>query len=321
MSSIPSSCNDSSPTLQNGSKTRDFAIVFDIDGVLIHDGTVIEGAPEILKSLYSHHIPYVLLTNGGGESEESRAQRLSKLFGVEIDASRIILSHTPLNRKSGKGMFNTEYHQKILHIGRNDEEIDRILDNYGYTNRISLTQFADQYPFLLPYSRKDHENYYKFSHEEQLEMSTKDEPIDTIILVDTPVDWLESLQVCCDLILSDGRVGHLLDYSKEGTEQKVKVKVCNPDLVYQGVACRPRFTMGAFIESLDALFYNMNGKQQHLKCEYFGKPCKVTYDYAKNVLIEQFKSYHSGHEDRNSVDDLTIYAIGDNPLSDIKGMF
>ncbi|EFC35808.1 predicted protein [Naegleria gruberi] len=77
--------------------------------------------------------------------------------------------------------------------------------------------------------------------------------------------------------------------------------------------------MGAFLEALDTLFFISNGKRQHLQYELFGKPHKVTYDYAKKVLIDQLRSSHAGHEDRDNVDDMTIYAIGDNPLSDIKG--
>jgi len=56
-----------------------------------------------------------------------------------------------------------------------------------------------------------------------------------------------------------------------------------------------------------------------MKCDLYGKPYKVTYDYAKKVMIEQLKAYHEGHENRENMDDMTIYAIGDNPLSDIKG--
>jgi len=225
---------------------KEFAIVFDIDGVLIHDGTVIDGVPEIIKSLHDHHIPFVFVTNGGGETESERAGRLSKLFGLTIDPSRVIMAHTPLTKRSLFGNEekpSEESNERVLFIGRDDVSCDKILENYGYSNRVSLRKFAEKHPYLLPYSMKEHENYYKFSHEEQLKNSENDR-IDSIFFLDTPIDWLETLQLTCDLLLSDGRVGHLLDFSRD--EQKVKVCFCNPDLVYQGVCSQPRFTMGAF---------------------------------------------------------------------------
>ncbi|KAL9649790.1 hypothetical protein ABK040_009604 [Willaertia magna] len=288
---------------------RNLAIVFDIDGVLIHDGKVIDGVIDILNDLYKHHIPFVFVTNGGGETEEERATFLSTLFGIKIDPERIILAHTPLRKHASPN-------EKVLYIGRNEYSCDKIMENYGFKNRISLSQFREKYPMYLPYTMKDHENYFKFNNKEQLELS-KNDKINSIVVLDTPVDWLESLQICCDLLLSDGRIGHQLDFTDPNTKQEVNINFCNPDLVYQGICIHPRFTQGAFRECLNCLFLKMNHNTLPLNCKLFGKPFEITYNYAKEILLEQLKKYHQFEND--SLDDLTIYAIGDNPLSDIKG--
>lgn len=71
--------------------------------------------------------------------------------------------------------------------------------------------------------------------------------------------------------------------------------------MYAGKAKDPRFTQGAFRECLEHLFYHCTGRK--LRVNLYGKPNKVTYDYAKKVL-------------NNMSDKIkTVYAIGDNPLS------
>src|SRR5690242_773126 len=59
------------------SRIPSFAFAFDIDGVLLRSSQPIPGARESLSYLRKHHIPFILLTNGGGKTEKQRTQDLN----------------------------------------------------------------------------------------------------------------------------------------------------------------------------------------------------------------------------------------------------
>lgn len=56
------------------------AFAFDIDGVLIRGGIVLDQGKRALKLLKERNIPHVFLTNGGGVTEAKKALELSKKF-------------------------------------------------------------------------------------------------------------------------------------------------------------------------------------------------------------------------------------------------
>lgn len=66
-----------------------------IDGVLLRSSKPLPRAHRALSYLQSHRIPFILLTNGGGKSEQERVQQLSQLLEVPLDISMFIQSHTP----------------------------------------------------------------------------------------------------------------------------------------------------------------------------------------------------------------------------------
>ena len=77
-----------------------------IDGVLLRSSEPLPRAHRTLSFLQSHHIPFILLTNGGGKSEQERVQQLSQLLQVPLDTSMFVQSHTPFaelaNTTNGK---------------------------------------------------------------------------------------------------------------------------------------------------------------------------------------------------------------------------
>ncbi len=73
------------------------AVVLDVDGVL-HKGYVpIPGAREALERLEAARVPFIFVTNSGGESEEDKAARYRQALGWDaISPARLVQSHTPL---------------------------------------------------------------------------------------------------------------------------------------------------------------------------------------------------------------------------------
>ncbi|KAF3941286.1 hypothetical protein ABW19_dt0201049 [Dactylella cylindrospora] len=91
-------------------KPLDYAFAFDIDGVLLRGRTPLPGATKALLTLQKHHVPFILLTNGGGKHESERVEELSHLLDVPITEDMFIQSHTPFKGLVGK-------YNSILAIG------------------------------------------------------------------------------------------------------------------------------------------------------------------------------------------------------------
>ena len=59
------------------------------------ESTPIPAAREALLYLQQQRIPFILLTNGGGKSEEERVAEVSEKLQVSMDKSMFVQSHTP----------------------------------------------------------------------------------------------------------------------------------------------------------------------------------------------------------------------------------
>lgn len=57
---------------------------------------VLPSTKKALERLKTQNIPFILLTNGGGVDEKTKARRLSSAIGTKIDEKQVILAHTPL---------------------------------------------------------------------------------------------------------------------------------------------------------------------------------------------------------------------------------
>lgn len=62
----------------------DYALAFDIDGVLMLGTNAIPAGAKALQLLEKRKIPYILLTNGGGKWEPDRVAELSDRLGVNV---------------------------------------------------------------------------------------------------------------------------------------------------------------------------------------------------------------------------------------------
>lgn len=78
-----------------------FGFAFDIDGVLLRGKNLLPKANTVLEMLSERDIPYVLLTNGGGDSERNFADVLRER-GLFVSADRIVLAHTPMKNLIGE---------------------------------------------------------------------------------------------------------------------------------------------------------------------------------------------------------------------------
>lgn len=66
--------------------------------MLLKRRNTISRARETLLRLRLEKIPFILLTNGGGQSESDRVSELSRLLDAPISVPMLVQSHTPFGR-------------------------------------------------------------------------------------------------------------------------------------------------------------------------------------------------------------------------------
>ena len=52
----------------------------------------------MLRFLEEQHVPFILLTNGGGKREKDRVADLSQKLGVPLTTDNFVQSHTPFRQ-------------------------------------------------------------------------------------------------------------------------------------------------------------------------------------------------------------------------------
>lgn len=103
----------------------EFAIVFDVDGVLLHDYHPIKGAQKAMQLVHNYKIPYIFLSNGGGRVEEIQAMNYSKALETEIPVERVIVSHTPM-----KDLVPKYKNQRVLIFGLEKDHTMQLAKKY-----------------------------------------------------------------------------------------------------------------------------------------------------------------------------------------------
>ena len=263
-----------------------FAFVIDLDGVVFKRSIIgyelIPGSSKALELVRSRDIPVIFLSNGTSQLESEKAASLNKLLGSDIyTASDVVLASTPFAELAKKYQ-----HGRVLIVSRSTEESAKFAKNHNWKNYISVQDYSKSNPILYPSNK----------HSTKTEMQGQ-ETIDAIMIYSEPQDWAEAIQIICDCCHYSGHLG------KESSEQ-IPVYSTNPDLVYATNHSVPRLTLGSFVQFCQLAYRNYTSKA--LVVEQCGKPYSPCYRECE-------KRFHSNRD----ID--MIFAIGDNPSSDIQG--
>ena len=153
-----------------------------------------------------------------------------------------------------------------------------------------------------------------------------------ILVWSSPRDWCLDLQVILDLLLSNGgRIG--TRSGKNGNKSlpnrgylqdgQPKLFFCNPDLEWSTSHHHPRFAQGAFREALNGIWAHRTAGEAELSYTILGKPTAATYKYGEKVLQAYHQHINSTIDENGDIKLAnhikTVYMVGDNPESDIKG--
>ncbi|KAI5281026.1 hypothetical protein KEM54_003440, partial [Ascosphaera aggregata] len=279
-----------------------FAFGFDVDGVLLRGKEAIPEAKEALKVLngqndFGIRIPFFLVTNSGGKTEEERCQELSGLLDTRILPSQFICAHTPMKQLSLK------YHT-VLVIGTDPEKCRRVGLSYGFQDVLTTHDFIKSDPTITPFK-----TLTMAEHEVAVKRSLNEIVIEAILVLGSSRDWGADQQVILDLCMSQGgRYGTRSKTFDEGPA----IYFTHEEAVWSTDNDWPRIGLGAFKRSLQEIFACLTGRQ--LTIIIFGKPETVLFQFAEHML----RDYRIDQHDLIRPPE-TIYFIGDSPDSDVRG--
>uniref|UniRef100_A0A674JIL2 Haloacid dehalogenase-like hydrolase domain-containing 5 n=1 Tax=Terrapene triunguis TaxID=2587831 RepID=A0A674JIL2_9SAUR len=266
-----------------------FGFLFDIDGVLVRGKTPIPAAKKAFQKLVNSQgqflVPVVFVTNAGNCLRQKKADQLSHILGISQD--QVVMSHSPLR------MFK-RYHDKCVLVSGQGPLLD-IAKYLGFCQPITIDILRETYPLL---DMVDHDRRPKVL------VSAL-----SVVLFGEPVRWETNLQLIIDVLLTAGCPGkphHQASYPH------IPVLACNMDLMWMAEAQSPRFGHGTFMVCLENIYKKITGKE--LKYEaLMGKPSELTYHYAEYLIRMQAAQRHWKKPIQ------TLYAIGDNLMTDIYG--
>ena len=134
-------------------------IALDIDGVLRKGNFPVQNASKTIRLLKTPladispkfagiqaNIPFVLMTNGGGNLERAKAEELNKILGIKEDWMKLreddmLLCHTPLRELAA------DYKDKYVIAAGLGNILDISLE-YGFNKVITIDEYSALFPFL-----------------------------------------------------------------------------------------------------------------------------------------------------------------------------
>ncbi|KAJ5240178.1 phosphatase [Penicillium chermesinum] len=285
-----------------GTTSEDFALAFDIDGVLIRGGTAIPEAIEAMKYIngenpYGIRVPYIFLTNGGGKSEQERCDDLSRQLQSNVVPGQFICGHTPMREMAEK--YNT-----VLVIGGEGEKCRIVAEAYGFKNVITPGDIIKTKPDTAPFRKLTEEEW---NNSRTLDLENLQ--IEAVFVFADSRDWASDQQIILDVLMTkEGRLGHRSEVFNEGPP----LYFSHNDVVWSTSHEYTRIGMGALRASVEALYKAVTGVE--LNTFAFGKPQIGTFQFATRFL-QQWRSVSHGIDKPPA----TVYFFGDTPESDIRG--
>lgn len=249
---------------------------------------------------YKAQIPYILVTNGGGVSEVDRAARLSKELQHPIQPHQVLQAHTVL-----QSLTKLYDDKPILVIGGPDKPpggVRGIMNEYGFDDVYTAHDLHHSFPASWPFTR---------AAPDQVRSDLPDLSsvhFSAIIVFHDSRDWGRDIQLMVDILRSrDGVFGTESSPAELKKREQIPLYFSHGDLLWGNDFPVVRFGQGAF----RVAFSNVWQKTTGLPLEYtvFGKPEKLTFEYAAEMLREMC----------GGQDPAKVYMVGDNPESDIRG--
>ncbi|KAJ3237207.1 hypothetical protein HDU81_009829 [Chytriomyces hyalinus] len=287
-------------------------IAFDIDGVLVRGKRVLPQAIRAIRRVQDARVPFVLLTNGGGTTEATKAKELSRMLDSEIRASQMVLAHTPMAPLAAN--YSNENSDAVLILGK--AACKEAALAYGFKHPVLTEEVLATCPEIWPF-REPCKGYQPIS---------LDRKIGAILSFHDSQDWGRDAQIVCDLLRTGGDLRRVVEpHHRDRTRhlhqhhtppEQLPLYFSAGDFLWSNNLPLTRFAQGAFRYALETVYSRLtHGKP--LEYVMYGKPHKITYDYAQSAIDAHAVSLSLSHE--VPIMPIKYFGIGDNPESDIAG--
>lgn len=259
-------------------------------------------------------VPFCFVTNQGWLSEADRADLLSRQLGMPVPADACVLAHSALAEDAAA--INPGL---VLVSGRCRTDAADIVRGYGYANVRTIAEYSAALPHLNPLKHAGVGAAGPPGDDaDDASVAWARQPVAAIFLVETPADWHDDLQVMVDVLRSaDGVPGSCVARGA-AARPAVKFYCCNFDFFFAAEHPLPRFGPGAFLTALRALYAAATGGRE-LQVIAHGKPHRPAYVVAEHKLARRAAALAAGAGSGAPPPFKHIYAIGDNPASDVRG--
>ncbi|CAF1188561.1 unnamed protein product [Rotaria sordida] len=280
--------------------SSNFACIFDVDGVITKGSNVIPAAKLAIKKLVQYDIPHIFVSNTC-MLETEKAEQLSNMLEVPILPKQVVSAHTPMRCLD-------EYHNKhVLICGQG--EIEEIARTVGFKNITTIDKLCAAFPELDIIDHTHRIKLCEMIKNQDLIHSKDFRPIDAVVLLGEPIHWETSLQLITDILLNHGNPNDAANST--GIGPHIPIIACNKDLVFRAFADIARFSHGAFLTCLEAL-YNKHSSNDLMYTALVGKPYEISFQYSEMMANKLARAKGQPKIER-------IYFIGDNPVVDIVG--
>ncbi|ETS60294.1 hypothetical protein PaG_05849 [Moesziomyces aphidis] len=314
------SLSNSSPTrTSTNDLQKPLAFAFDIDGVLKAGPNVLPEAKRALQILEGNNprnqkIPYIFITNGGGKHESARATDLARELEVPVTPEQVIQAHTVM-----KSLVPLYADKPILMVGGPETPPNAARDvmrSYGFNNVYTTLDlhahapaawpFSTVHPDQLPYIRRDAFSKVQFA---------------AILVFHDSREWGRDTQIIIDILRShNGVFGTEHPPSEPLPEKQIPIYFSHSDLLWGNDHSVVRFGQGAFRLAIENVYKHTTGRE--MESTVFGKPYRITYDYANELLRQHLISMapaSSATAEAAKLVGPSVWMVGDNTESDIRG--
>ncbi|KAJ9475027.1 putative p-nitrophenyl phosphatase [Pseudozyma hubeiensis] len=298
---------------------KPIAFAFDIDGVLKAGPNVLPEAKRALQILEGNNprqqkIPYIFITNGGGKHESARANDLARELEVPVTQDQVIQAHTVM-----KSLVPLYGDKPVLMVGGPESPPNaarEVMQSYGFQNVYTTFDlhahapaawpFSIVHPDQLPYIRPDDFSKIQFA---------------AILVFHDSREWGRDTQFIIDILRShSGVFGTEHPPSEPLPDKQIPIYFSHGDLLWGNDHSVVRFGQGAFRLAIENVYKHTSGRE--MQSTVFGKPHRITYDYANELLRQHLihtASPSSITAEAARLVGPSVWMVGDNTESDIKG--
>ena len=202
-------------------------IACDIDGVLIrgsHNAIASSiTAMRVLRNL-SYKVPFVCLSNSGGNLEKAKAEQLNRLLDLNSDVSRLNAEHVILNFTPFRSIIQKYHDKSVLIVGRG--KINEIMKDCGVKQYVDLHEYR-----ALEEKKMEKLPNFQERFKELGIPQEKWKEIGGIFILNDPIEWELNIQLISEFLTKN---------------DDIPVYAAHNDALYSDEFPLPRFGIGGF---------------------------------------------------------------------------